>query len=81
MLEFALMLIVLLALAGALRWDALRLWWRGFLFEALSPPQGMSSLNGQHLPPAPLRLHDSELQHQPIPRRPDFHRSGRRRQG
>jgi len=79
MLELALLLIVLLALAGALRWDALKLWWRG-LFDALPPPQGIPPLSGQHLPPAPLRLHDSALQHQPRPRRPGFHRSGRRSQ-
>lgn len=80
MLEFALILTVLLALAGTLRWDAMKLWWGGFLSDALPPPLGMPRLNGQHLPQAPLRLHDSELLHQPIPRRPDYHRSGRRSQ-
>lgn len=81
MLELALLLIVLLALAGALRWDALRLWWRAW-FDALPPPpQGMAPPSGPHLPPAPQRLHDAELQHQPSPRRPGFHRSGRRSQG
>jgi len=81
MLEFALILVVLLALAGTLCWDALTLWWHGFISEALPPPKGMPLSNGQHLPPAPLRLRDSELQHQHTPRRPGFHRSGRRSQG
>jgi len=67
-------LIVVLAVAGALRWDALRTWFLGFF----TPPADTGvAPQEQHLE-VPRHLHDSELRHQAPPTRPQAHRSGRR---
>ncbi len=72
-----LLAVILLAVAGALRWDLLKLWWRN-LFAPPPEPLQLQPLRVDRHRHAPRRLHEAELQHQALHRRPDFHRSGRR---
>ena len=66
---------LLLALAGALRWDLLRLWWRDLLkaeLPVIPPPVP------EKLPHAPAHLHSAETARQARHSKPAYHRSGRR---
>jgi len=67
-------LIVVLALAGALRWDALRTWF----LSLFTPPSDAGAGPQKQRLEVPKHLHDSELRHQAPPTRPQAHRSGRR---
>ncbi|MDY0744738.1 hypothetical protein SNE35_09475 [Paucibacter sp. R3-3] len=62
---------VVLAVLGALRWDALLLWLRS-LFEAPTPPSEPPVLR------VPAPRHAGTHHHPTLQRRPAFHRSGRR---
>ena len=66
-----LLLVVLLALVGALRWDALRAGLAAMFTPKPDAPPPVQQLN------VPRHLHD-ELRHQPAPHKPAVHRSGRR---
>ena len=68
--------VLLLALAGALRWDLLRLWWRDLL--KASPPQVIDPPPTKKLPHAPAHLHTAETARKAQHSKPAFHRSGRR---
>ena len=69
-----LLLVVLLALIGALRWDALR---AGFL-ALMTPKQEEAPPPVHQQPHAPKHLHDGRL-NQTLPHtKPAIHRSGRR---
>lgn len=77
-LALALLLAALLfALAGALRWDMLRLRWNE-LFSPVPEQAPLQPLLIERPRQVPRRLHEAELQHQALHRRPGFHRSGRR---
>ena len=67
-------LIVVLAVAGALRWDALRVWVNGIF----TPPSDAGAGPQAQRLEVPHHLHDNELRHQAPPARPQAHRSGRR---
>jgi len=67
-------LIVVLALAGALRWDALRVW----IGSVFTPPSDAGAGPQAQRLQVPKHLNDAELRHQAPPSRPPVHRSGRR---
>ena len=66
-----LLLVVLLALIGALRWDALRAGIGAMLMPKQEPPPPVKHLN------VPKHLHDERLA-QTVHHKPAIHRSGRR---
>lgn len=82
-LYWLLLAALLIALLGALRWDLLGLWWNA-LFAPRDPvgPSPASEVQPAPRQEVPRRLHEARLlqqqQHQPLPQRPQFHRSGRR---
>ena len=75
----AALVVVLLALASAVRWDLLHLWWRNLL--KVEPPQTTSSPLAKRLPQMPQippQPHAAEAAHQAQRHKTAFHRSGRR---
>ena len=70
------LVVLLLALAGALRWDLLHLWWRDLLKAA--PPVINNPPSPAKLPHAPAHLHTAETTRHAQHSKPAFHRSGRR---
>ena len=73
-----LLIAVVLGVLGALRWDALMLWFKSSFLSPPIEPSLMQIVRMHHQPQAPRGLLHAELQHQALHRRPDFHRSGRR---
>ncbi|MEJ6007802.1 hypothetical protein WG899_19820 [Paucibacter sp. AS339] len=75
-------LVLLLAIAGVLRWDLLRAMWREALNKPLNPPTGLPpdhKPGGADLPHgAPRDLNHAEQQQRPAHAKPEFHRSGKR---
>ena len=72
------LVVLLLALAGALRWDLLRLWWRDLL-TAPEPPPVIPPHPLETSPPhVPQHLHTTETARPAQHNKPAFHRSGRR---
>ena len=74
--------VLLLALAGALRWDLLRLWWRELL-KASPPPPAITPPPLERMLPdpphhPPHHLHTAETTRPAQHSKPAFHRSGRR---
>ncbi len=66
-----LILVVILALVGALRWDALRTGIQALFQPPQDAPPPVERLD------VPRHLHD-ERAHQQPPHKPEIHRSGRR---
>ena len=69
------LVMLLLALADALRWDLLRLWWRDLL---KAPPPMITPTPTLKLPHAPAHMHTAETTRPAQHNKPTFHRSGRR---
>ncbi|MBV8605655.1 MAG: hypothetical protein JO224_13290 [Pelomonas sp.] len=67
-------LVLVLAIGGALRWDALRLWFASLF----SPPPGDGTQPAPQRLDVPRHLDDAALRHQAPPNKPQAHRSGRR---
>ncbi len=75
----ALGLVLLLAIAGVMRWDLLRAMGREALSKPLNPPTTLAAggAEPQH-GHAPLDLNHAEQQHRPTHPKPEIHRSGKR---
>ncbi|MFY7864604.1 hypothetical protein [Roseateles sp.] len=72
-------LVLLLAIAGVLRWDLLRAMGREAMSKPLNPPSGIPlDKAGPNHGHAPMDLNHAEQHQRPPQAKPEFHRSGKR---